>query len=78
MMPGVFHGPPLDPFPPHFKGTSLHKLPHHCPDLVFRQTELSKNGIERSSVLPSHFNDAVHIIPLQAIQHFYSGTHRTD
>ncbi len=56
----MFGGSVLDAGTPHSKAAGLHFPTHDSDYLGFAYAELSQNGIEGSSIFPSHFYNAVY------------------
>ena len=59
---GVLGGTALDPGPPAAEGARLEVTAHQCADLVFFESKLYLDGLERRAVLPSHANEAVEVV----------------
>jgi len=55
----MFGSPVLNAGTPHSKATGLHFPSHYGDYLCFSYAELGQNGIEGSSIFPTHFYNAV-------------------
>ena len=57
----MFGAPALHSSTPHTPRTGLHLMAHQRYSFGFRYAELIFNGIERCTILPSHFHDAINL-----------------
>jgi len=55
----------MNPFPPKFETRGLELSPHQRHYIGFCQPKLGKDGLERSPILPSHFNDPIDLGRIQ-------------
>ena len=66
----MFGAPALHSSTPHTPRTGLHLMAHQRYSFGFRYAELVFNGIERCTILPSHFHDAINLSLGKILRYF--------